>query len=981
MNPTAIYSKSGKGVQEASGKTSLLQRADRTILAAIDGRATVADVAQKAGKPFDAAFQNLITQLDKNGFIREVSSGTPVAPKAGAAPAKPAAKPGGRASSDESGGDLDFSSLGKSKSAARPTASPTPSPMEQTSALAKAREEAEAKAQAERERLKAEAEAKARAEIEAKARAEAEAKLKAEGSKAKAEAEAKVQAAREAAARAAADAKARAKAEAEAKAKLEAERKAREETERRLEAERKAREEVERKVREEADRARKEAEAEAKREAEELRQRLEEERKAREEAERRAKQEAERVRRELEEEKKRLEAERERAEAEARRRREEDEERHAEQTRAAKEEADRVRRELEEEKKRLEAERAQAERERTEVEARRRQDAEEERRTEETRAAKDADEKRLADEEALAEAAAAAVKSVASDTLPTKPAATPESFADSLLADLERFTNREEEDQKAQAEDDARKARETAAQRAREAAERARQAAERQAKEKDEAERRRRADDEARRTREDEERRAEEEERRKREAQEIRRKAEAATAAAMAKAAKKAPKAEEDIPIGDDDLDMDEVKREQAAIAHAKPAERKQPPEKPRPAVVAPSRPRRPVKWGKPVTMTLIAALVVGLGVAHVMPIGTADYERLASQALGRPVKIGSANLWFFSGLPEVRFKDVRVGDARIEQVKASGSPFALFSDVKDFSTIEVDGLRLPQEAIGEALFSTVRADNFTVSRLVIKNLELPGPAALPKGLTAEVALNAKGAMASATVRGPDGLLAKLTPKEHTIEFDVLAGGFTLPVAPRITLSHFVMKGTATPRGMTINEWGGAIFNGGISGRANVRWGSGWQVDGVLTVRNINAAVFAPALLSSGNGEGTAKFSMSGSDPASLMNGSRLDGNFTVSKGTLGSFDLARAIQSGGKQANGSTQFAEMNGQAVYDRGAVALRNVTIGAGALNAGASADITQGGTLSGRIIADMKTASRMLSATLLLGGTVKEPQVRN
>src|SRR5690348_7300657 len=75
MNPSAIYSKSGKGVQEAAGKTSLLQRADRAVLAAIDGRASLAEVAQKVGKTFDPVFQQLITQLDKNGFIREVSAG------------------------------------------------------------------------------------------------------------------------------------------------------------------------------------------------------------------------------------------------------------------------------------------------------------------------------------------------------------------------------------------------------------------------------------------------------------------------------------------------------------------------------------------------------------------------------------------------------------------------------------------------------------------------------------------------------------------------------------------------------------------------------------------------------------------------------------------------------------------------------------------------------------------------------------------
>ena len=85
--------------------------------------------------------------------------------------------------------------------------------------------------------------------------------------------------------------------------------------------------------------------------------------------------------------------------------------------------------------------------------------------------------------------------------------------------------------------------------------------------------------------------------------------------------------------------------------------------------------------------------------------------------------------------------------------------------------------------------------------------------------------------------------------------------------------------------------------------------------------------------------------------------------------------------ETGGKAAQGRTQFTEMNGQVSYDSGEVELRNVTIGAGALNAGASAVISPKGALSGRIVADVRTASQTLRATLLLGGTVKEPQVRN
>ena len=64
MNPSAIYSKSGKGVQEAAGKTSILGRPDLAVLAAIDGRATLSDVAQKCGKPFDQTYAEDIVEFD-----------------------------------------------------------------------------------------------------------------------------------------------------------------------------------------------------------------------------------------------------------------------------------------------------------------------------------------------------------------------------------------------------------------------------------------------------------------------------------------------------------------------------------------------------------------------------------------------------------------------------------------------------------------------------------------------------------------------------------------------------------------------------------------------------------------------------------------------------------------------------------------------------------------------------------------------------
>src|SRR5229473_2116935 len=843
MRPNAIYSKSGKGVQEASGKTSLLKREHRAVLAAIDGRATLADVAQKSGNEYDADFQRLIVQLDKDGFIREVSSGTAAGPAAGAA------KPAGKL---DTAIDLDFSSLAssqKANTAPQPTRPPPPPPKapavdmaakaaaerrakEQESTLHRARQEAEEKALAGRERQRAEAEAKVRAETEAKLRVEAEKKLREEAAhKVRAEATAKAQA----------DAEARVKAAREATARIAAEQKARQETERR--------------IKEEAERARREAEEKARREQEELRQRLEE---------------AERIRQEAEE---------------------------------------RARR---------------------------------------------AEERKHKQSEPPAEA----------PPPPPRPQAAPgaDKFADSLFADLDSFNKREEEGRKkdeeterARKEERLRKAREMEELRAREEEE------QRKAEEKQlarEEEERRGKEEEGRLARENEERERkfrEEEDKRARESEERSRKAkEEETLAAKTRGA---------MASGGDSSLQD---RRAKAMKRG-------------PGVAAAHR-RQERNWGKPVAITLLVILAVALGALHVIPISTADYEKAAREALGQPVRLASGRISLVRGVHYV-FRDVRIGErVRIAEVRAFPALDALFDEKKVFKRIELEGATLPQDMLGEALFAKANGENFTLGRVVATQLKLEGPLPLPP-FDVDVALDAAGALRVASLAGPENLVANLSSKGAELEFEMSASSFALPIAPELSLDQFGMKGTITRRGMNLSSWDGAALNGTVSGTAQVRWGGTWSVEGVVTARGINAAVFAPALLAEGRGGGTGRFWMSGSEPAKLASSGRLEGNFTVNKGVLGSFDLSRAIQTGGRQVTGRTRFTEMNGQAIYNAGAVALRNVNIGAGALNAGASADIAQSGALSGRIVIDIRTSTQALRGILILGGTVKEPRVTN
>ena len=532
----------------------------------------------------------------------------------------------------------------------------------------------------------------------------------------------------------------------------------------------------------------------------------------------------------------------------------------------------------------------------------------------------------------------------------------------------------EEEERKAKEEEE-RKAKEAAARKAKEAAERkAREDAE--AKRREEEDRRRKEEEERRAQEEAERKEREEEAQRKEEEAERKRKAKEALAAKQdaeqaAKAAAGAA-AGGDADVGDDDADLDEIKRDHKAQAKRAAAR-----DQPMSAVVAASG--RPRRWGKPVAIAVFALLVVGIGALHVMPVSTADYEKGASEALGVPVKIGSARLSVITGV-ELKFENVAIGDgAKIRLVRGIPDIGSLFGERKSFSRVELEGVSMGQAQIADALLGKAAGANFRVGRVMVKQLTLDGPLKLPP-LDVDAAVSGDGSVQSVRLKGNDNLSVQISPKGSEMAFEISAGSLALPFVPALNLSEFGMKGTANRAGITSAEFDGRAYDGVISGTARIQWGANWSAEGEVRARAVKIAVFAPALVSEGKADGRAAYTMSGSSPAQLYERARMQGEFKIDKGVLGSFDLTRALQTGGAQSTGRTVFNELKGQGVYDKGTIQLRDISVSAGAMNAGASIDIDANGGISGRIAADVKTPNQTLRAVLNISGKVQDPVIR-
>ena len=993
MNPTAIYSKTGKGVQEASGKTSQLSRGDRAILSAIDGKITLKDLGAKFDRPADDKFFALIKKLDSDGFIREVSPGTV---QRGAANAPRPSAPAAKAPAGGGGEELDFTQIFSAPpKLEKPSAPAAPAGKDP---MVAAREAAEARARAEREaKSKADAAAKAiseaaqkeRLDVEARAKASREAVMAAaaEG-KTTAQIEAEKRAAEQAKARAEAEAKARA--EAQARAKVEAERRAKERAEQeareakeRAEKEAlEARERAARELREKAEaaeRARFEAAERARREAEDLRRKVEEERRAREDAERRAREEAERTKREAEERARREEEEKKaRQEAEELRRKLEEERAAREEAeRRAQEERDKRDRERSAELKKLQEEeeasrkareeqdrREEAENQRQirlarEAEDKKRRDADarkkkeqEAKRWEQEEARRKSDDayRQRAEQEDKERAAREEVEAVERAEAEKKAAEAADALSGSLLADLDSFSARQDEE-KQEKEEAERKARVEAERRHQEEQER---------REREEAERKQRKEEERRRKEEEERREKEEEERREKEAEEKKKEeAEKKRREREEQARQKAAPSGE-VPISNADMDRGAVSDDERKLS---PEARKALRDREREVARARSRgddvssraaaaykSKQPIKWGKPVAIALFVLLAGGVGVVNFMPLSTTEYEKLASDAVGAPVKIGAARMWMLTGV-QMRFERVSIGDAvKIAEVRAIPEIDTLLGEDKVFGRLELDGVVLQQEAIAEILQGGMKGKRFRVARLVAKEARLEGPLPLPP-VDFDAGIGGDGKLGSVKLSG-ERINGLVTLKGAEIVFDISMGNFTVPFLGKLSLADFGMKGVANRQGMAVNEFTGRLFDGTVAGTARIQWGAQWTVQGQVEGRSMNAAVFSPQLVSEGRFDGKGRYTMGGPDPLKLHESVRLDGGFTVAKGALGSFDLARALQSSSAQASGRTPFTELEGKVALANGALTLRDLEMNSGLLKASGSLDIDAKGALADR-----------------------------
>ena len=390
---------------------------------------------------------------------------------------------------------------------------------------------------------------------------------------------------------------------------------------------------------------------------------------------------------------------------------------------------------------------------------------------------------------------------------------------------------------------------------------------------------------------------------------------------------------------------------------------------------------RKPRSVARQLPVLLLVVLIVATAAVPFVSMEPGPYEKAAQTWLGQPVKIGSVS-WSLFPTPQLRFEKVAIGkdpQMRVAAISATPEILSLFAERKVLRSLDLENASFPREFLPVLLMERGKGRPLGVERMTAKGLKLDVPELKLAPLDLDASFAADGALKTVTFLNAERKLSvKLQPQRGRTAIEISSGSFPLPIGPDLVLSDFVAKGTVTRNELVLSDAEVHAFGGRLLGSSvRLRWSDGWSLDGALAARQLDVAKFAAPMLAGGTLEGKGVFSMRASAPERLLANARLEGSFTVQKGSIANIDMTRLLQ-GGSSSGGTTLFTEMTGGVSADPNRVSVRQIRLAAGLMNGTGQVEMDSKSKLSGRLQIELRSVQAR--ATLAVTGTLKDPQYR-
>jgi hypothetical protein len=397
---------------------------------------------------------------------------------------------------------------------------------------------------------------------------------------------------------------------------------------------------------------------------------------------------------------------------------------------------------------------------------------------------------------------------------------------------------------------------------------------------------------------------------------------------------------------------------------------------------------------GKIAAVAVVGLVGLGVAVVELMPLSAyaPDIEKLASEAVGEPVRFGNVHASLFPSF-HVRLDNVTVGnaqDVKVDKVTAFMGIGGLLGERKQISRLVLEGVSAPQDALGRApgwlTTQSQAAANMRVERVHLKSARLDVRNAQLPSFDAEVLLSGDREVVAATLEANDGRLSvEITPQESGVDVVARGRNFALPMGPGLELTDFSAKGTVTGSQLQITELEYSLYGGQGKGTATVSWGAGWSLRGEFEVARVELDPAMRALQvdipSEGLLEARGRYALQAATLETLFGAPQVDASFVARKGSLSGLDLVRALQAPTREtAGGKTKFDELSGNFSVSGDRYQFGSVRLQAGLLTATGQLDVAPSRDVAGRAYVELHSSASTVKGSFRITGSVKGMTLR-
>lgn len=401
------------------------------------------------------------------------------------------------------------------------------------------------------------------------------------------------------------------------------------------------------------------------------------------------------------------------------------------------------------------------------------------------------------------------------------------------------------------------------------------------------------------------------------------------------------------------------------------------------------------MKKNKKYLIGFIALISILIVIPFFIPVRTYldQAERMASEAVGAPVTIGSGRLLLVP-TPRVVAKDITVGkqqELKLEELSVVPALGSLFADTK---VIEIKVTRPVMKKAALDIISALSAKDsapstapaaVSVKRVTIDELQLDWPDMKLPALNLDVALTDINALESLTMETVDGALnANVTPKEGGHSIMVNARNWTLPVGLPVLINKAALEMNLQGSQLDIPKIDVALYNGTLAGNAVLSWAKVWRTSGKLQVNNLSvkepSSMVSKSVYLSGSLFGNGTFSGAAKEASALADNLSADFKFNVNNGILHGLDLVKLASLLTKQSSGGeTQFDEFAAILNVKGKQYTLRDINMRSGLLAATGQVKVKADKALDGVVEVELKKGVSLAAIPLQVSGTVDQPSV--